>query len=230
MNNNPFTTKSRGATSCIHFLSVIAIITLSACAQKEVKQEQFSGFLGDYSDFEEIQSGDGTLMIGWAAPDLSISGKYDAIIIDPVVVHPPRNTFDRADEEAVAETLAYMNKRQREELGKRFKVVNEPGPGVLRYRSALTTVDVGFKPLEWYQYMPVTAAVTVVSEATGLRDEAVQVIAEAELLDSRTGKRLAAGARLGSESVKDGTPVELTDLKPILNQWAISAGAWFDRY
>jgi hypothetical protein len=217
-----------GIVFCLRYLGIVLVLALSGCAQKEVKEEHYSGFLGDYSNFEKMLSSDGEMMVGWMNPN--IKGKYHAIILDPVVIYPARRSFERFNEDEVADTLAYMNKRFREELGGRFETVHEPGPGILRWRIALTTVDVGFKPMQWYQYMPVTAAVTVVSEAAGVRDEGVQLIVESALSDSRTGVAVAAGARLGSSSVEDNEPVELKNIKPIIDEWAKSSGLWVDKY
>jgi hypothetical protein len=214
--------------SCLRYLGILIAMALTGCAQEPVKEEQYSGFLGDYSNFEEMQTADGEVMVGWMNPD--ITGAYHAIILDPVVIYPSRRKFDRFDADDVADTLAYMNQRFREELGSRFQLAHEPGPGVLRWRVALTTLDVGFKPMEWYQYMPVTAAVTAASEAAGTRDEGIQLVVESELSDSRTGVTVAAGIRLGSSTVKDSAPVELKNIKPIIDEWAKSAGLWVDKH
>jgi hypothetical protein len=213
--------------SCLRYLGIVLVLALTGCAQEAVKKEQYSGFLGDYSKFEEMESSDGEVIVGWMNPD--IRGTYHAIILDPVVIYPSKRSFERFDEDEVADTLAYINKRFREELGSRFKLAHEPGPGVLRWRVALTALDVGFKPMEWYQYMPVTAAVTAAGEAAGTRDEGVQLIVESELSDSRTGITVAAGVRLGSSSVEDSAPVELKNIKPIIDEWAKSSGLWVDK-
>ena len=65
----------------LRYLGIVLVLALSGCAQKEVKEEQYSGFLGDYSSFEEMQSSDGELMVGWMNPD--IRGIYHAIILTP---------------------------------------------------------------------------------------------------------------------------------------------------
>ncbi len=207
----------------------VASLMFVGCAQKEAKQEDFAGFLQDYSNFEEIEAGDGYQMVGWISPDLK-GGGYNKLIVDPVTVFPPRATFERFSREEVSETLAYLNRRLREELSKQITLVNEPGAGVLQMRAVITTAEVGFKPLKWYQYTPITATATVVGEATGVRDEGVQLIAESELIDTETGLRVAAGARLGSSKVGTGEPIELDDLTEVLDEWAVSSGQWVEKY
>jgi hypothetical protein len=45
-------------------MSAVCIVVLSAgCAQTTTEEEEFSGFLGDYAQFEEIESGDGYQMV-----------------------------------------------------------------------------------------------------------------------------------------------------------------------
>ena len=206
----------------------MALLLAVGCARKEVKQEQFSGFLGDYSDFNEMESPDGVAVVGWISPD--IGDNYHSLMIDPMVIYPPRSSFNRFDEEEVAQALAYLNSGIRREVGQHVTLVNEPGPGVLRLRTALTTASVGFKPRQWYNYGPVSAVAVGVGEATGLRDDAVQLIVEVELLDSKTGKRMAATARMGSSSVASGEPVEMKNIQPLLDEWISASGVWFERY
>ena len=205
-----------------------SVFVLAGCAQKQAKQEDFSGFLQDYSDFEEIEAGDGYQMVGWKSPDLKSNG-YTAMIVDPVTIWPPRRKIERFSEEDVREALAYLNKRLREEVGKQITLTNEPGPGVLQMRAAITTVAVGFKPLQWYQFSPITATATVAGEVTGLRDEGVQLIAESELIDTSTGVRVGAGVRLGSSKVGTDEPVTREVLIEVLDEWAESAGQWVAR-
>jgi hypothetical protein len=214
-----------GARFAAAVVLAVAGLALAACAQKAAKPDDFSGFLGSYSDFEELEAGDGFQMVGWISPDLE-EGRYNALILNPVTIHPPRTTFERFSREEIAETLAYLNRRMREEVSKQITLVNEPGPGVLQMRAAVTTASVGFKPLKWYQFTPITAATTVAGEATGLRDEGVQLIAESELIDTETGLRVAAGVRLGSSKVGTGEPIEVGDLTEVLDEWAESAGQW----
>ena len=204
---------------------VVAGLLTAGCAQKQAEQEDFSGFLQDYSDFEEIEAGDGYQMVGWVAPDLKSKG-YKAIILEPVSIWPPRRKIERFSEEAVQETLAYLNRRLREEVSKQITLTNEPGPGVLQMRAAITTVAVGFKPLQWYQFSPITATATVAGEVTGMRDEGVQLIAESELIDTSTGVRVCAGVRLGSSKVGTDEPVNREILIEVLDEWAESAGRW----
>ena len=209
-------------------LPFLVLLLGAACAQKEVKKEEFSGFLGDYSDFKELKSPDGVTVVGWISPD--IGDHYHSLMIDPVVVYPPRHTFTDFDEKDVAQALTYLNKGIRTTLGQHMSLVNEPGPGVLRLRAALTTASVGFKPLQWYNYIPVSAVAVGVGEATGLRSDAVQLIVEVELLDSATSKRLAATARLGSSTVASGEPVEMKNVQPLLDEWIGASGQWFESY
>lgn len=221
---------------CRHRITLFGAAALSAavlfstgCAQQQVEEKQFSGFLGDYSDFGKMEGGDGVVTAGWVSPEIH-AADYTAIIIDPVVVYPPQETFERFDEADVARALDYLNQGLREELGQRYEIVSVPGPGVLRIRSALTTVEAGFKPLKWYNYVPVSAVAVAATEVTGVRDDAVSLIAEVELLDASTSKRLAAAARLGASSVPQDEPIEMKNVQPVLDEWVKAVGLWFDKY
>jgi hypothetical protein len=169
-------------------------------------------------------------MVGWISPDLD-QREYHSIIVDRLVIYPPIKANAKVDHKTVTEVLNYLDRRLREEIGKHAKVVDQPGPGVARLRAAITTIDADTQPLRWYNYTPITMAVAGIGEATGVRDEQVQIIAESELLDAETSELLAAGSRFGAgENVNPGEAITIGDLKEVLDQWAVSSGLWVDKY
>lgn len=212
-------------------LAALFIALVSAgCAQTTTKEEEFSGFLGDYSGFEEIEAGDGSKMVGWISPTIG-QREYHSIIVDPVVLYSSTKADDNVDQQTINEVLSYLTDRLREEIGKRANVVYKPGSGVARMRMAITTIRAGAQPLRWYNYTPITMTVAGIGEATGVRDEQVQVIAESELLDSETSERLAAGSRFGAgENIDPGEKITMEDLDEVFDTWVVSTGMWVDKY
>lgn len=207
----------------------IALVS-AACAQTTTKKEEFSGFLSDYSGFEEIEAGDGSKMVGWISPTIS-EREYHSIIVDSLVLYSSTKADDNVDQQTINEVLSYLTDRLREEIGKRANVVYKPGPGVARLRGAITTIRAGAQPLRWYNYTPITMTVAGIGEATGVRDEQVQVIAETELVDSETSERLAAGSRFGAgKNIDPDGEITMEDLKEVFDSWAVSSGIWVDKY
>jgi hypothetical protein len=142
--------------------------------------QQFAGFLKDYSKLQQHPAFENTLAYVSKDEQKNVH-KYIAVIVDAPVVYlasdvDPKNLPDRgrtalADYFRVAITNAVEDA---------FPVVNEPGPLVLRLRTALIGVDVG----------------PVAGQAKGEELERAvnigKVGVEMELVDSQTGEQVAA--------------------------------------
>ncbi len=119
-------------------LAVLAtLVALSACGSAPPAVET-SGFLGDYSQLEKGRGDQAQLV--YINPGANFA-RYDRILLDPVVVWTGEQaaTSDASAEDlqALADSLGAA---LREQLQLEFELVESPGPGTLRLRSALTAV------------------------------------------------------------------------------------------
>lgn len=204
------------------FLAVIALcFMVIGCASKTTKVEQYSGFLSDYSQLEKRAGVDGGVVLSWVSPVLT-ERKYTKVMIDPVVIYPAPRPGPQLRSEVLTSILVYLNKAIRQEVGKTYEIVSEPGRDVVRIRAAITGIRTPLEDLAVYEYVPIALAFAGVSSATGKRDEAVEVFVEAEMSDSLSSERLAAAVRKGfGESVEDrDDQVELENVRPVLDGWA----------
>ena len=71
-------------------------------------------------------------------------------------------------------------------------LAEEPGPGVLRYRMALTGVEKSKEDLKAHNIIPVSALFRGAQAATGNVATYIDAMFEAELVDSVTGERVSA--------------------------------------
>ena len=148
-----------------------------------------SGFLGNYA---QLNAGYGTAdaVSSYLHPEADFRS-YDSVIIDPVttVVAAPAAT------PAVTDQLAsYLSEGLRKELGGRMAVVGTPGPTTLRVRMALTDViegSTGGVPVRQLHTNP-QATLTGKLGSPELAAFISQVSFEGEIVDSTSGKRLAA--------------------------------------
>ena len=87
---------------------------------------------------------------------------------------------------------------------------------------AITGVTVSRKDLKAYQYIPIALVVTGAGEVAGVRDRMAAVFMEGEVLDSVTGKRLAAVVQRSGDEVEAKEVTELTSeqIYPILDFYA----------
>lgn len=149
----------------------------SGCGQKTKQAEWVkpSGFLVDYSQLKPGQREEQALLF-YADPEVDFSA-YDRAVVDPVTISPIKESYLsgmlRGDKQYLANSLQYQ---LRLGLSAVFKLVDRPGPGVLRVRAAITEARLSQMKLDGM------AAI------------------EVEIVDSLTNRRLAAAMdqRVGS--------------------------------
>jgi len=191
---------------------VASQILLSACATP-VSESDHSGFLSDYSKLERIDDSMLQFVDGTA-------GDYSSFIVDPIVMAfrqaPDEQVF--TDEELSALT-AFYEEAVIEALSKDdgYPIVEDPAPGVARLRIGITDVEETIGLLNISIYTKITGL--------GLGGAAF----EGEIVDSVTGKQVAATVRWGTGSriLKAGI-THTGDAKIAINRWARDLRAQVD--
>lgn len=162
-----------------HVACTIAVmLVLGACATNDTSKPSFSGFLGDYSQLMPDPQFDGALR--WVNPNKSLAG-YSSFIVDPVVVQfAPSDEGNALSPDQLKELTDHFRNEAIAALSEKFTVVDEPGPGVLRIRTAITSVETTTPILNIHPAMKLIGL--------GLGGAAM----EAEAVDSVTGERIVA--------------------------------------
>lgn len=204
------------ATSAI--LLAVALATGSSWAQdKASANPKFSGFLGDYSKLQPAKDREGTLLYIDRSADYR---GYTKVMFDPVEVYLTPNpdykglqpdTLKRMTDNVLASFMRALEPD--------YQVVSEPGPDVLRVRTAITGVELVKPPMKPTDVIPMKF---LYKAATGKLSSVVpEMSAEVEVLDPR-GRRLAAAAvtRKGDQSLKQGEQVTWKELDAISDYWA----------
>lgn len=161
----------------IRTLFNISVLALALSACQTVVAEK-SGFLRDYSLLKANPQIEGQLRY----QDSSISLKsYTKFMIDPIIVQFAPNAQGVAINPADLVTLTdYFHAAAVKKLSVNFQVVNQPGPGVLRLRVAITDISKTIPALNIHPGTKLTGA--------GLGGASM----EAEALDSVSNKRVVA--------------------------------------
>lgn len=194
-------------------LGLVAFLFLSigaaGCATRQTGKAQPSGFLGDYSQL--TPGGKGEAQLRYIRPDVDWK-KYTAVLIDIPLVYAGSETtsLTERDQRKLTDSL---HEALVEALEKDYQIVEEPGPGVLRIRTAITEAQ-GAK-LAMNAVTGIVPQLRLLTMIGGMATDTSTFVgkcsAEAEILDSVTGERLAAGV-----DQRAGTK----DPKNMLNKWA----------
>ena len=176
------------------WIGLLLLLALGAsCATTyQARHAKTSGFLGDYSQLRKGQGREPLLIYFNPATDVR---DYDKILIDPIVGYLGKgsrlNRLSPQDRQAL---LDYFHATLREQLGQDYAIVDQPGPGTLRLRIAVTDAR-GTKPVidTLSTVVPVGLAISILERvALGKTLTTGSVRIEAEALDAQTGARLAA--------------------------------------
>ncbi len=201
-------------------LATLVVLALAACSTtKQMRDVQRSGFLGDYSQLREGGEDEAQLLYINSEADFS---RYWGITIDSVTVWRSSETSGLSDEEAQALTDYFYDALHRE-LKKDFGITETAGPGIMRLRAALTEAEGANRPMNVItttipQLRLLTSAVGLASGTAAFVGKAR---AEAELRDSMTDARLAAGvdARAGTKTFS-GMTSAWSDVEEACDYWA----------
>ena len=191
---------------------VASQILLCACATPVSEPDQ-SVFLSDYSKLERIDDSMLQFIDGTA-------GDYSSFIIEPIVIAfrqaPDEQVF--TDEE-LSELTAFYEEAVIEALSRDegYPIVEGPAPGVARIRIGITDVEETIGVLN----------ISIYTKITGLGLGGASF--EGEIVDSVTGKQLAAAVRWGTGSriLKAGI-TRMGDAKIAINRWARDLRAQVD--
>ena len=187
-------------------LALIALAFLaSACATtRQTRSVEPQGFLGDYS---LLQEGEGDQAQLRYVNEAAQWAQYDSIQLDMVTLWHDPETKDIDPEDAQRLTDRFYSALH-EQLSGDYKMVDQPGPGVLRVRAAITEAR-GSKVV-------MNAVTTLVPQlrllstlggfVTGAAIFVGKAGVEVDVRDAMTDERLAAAVseRVGTKTYRGG--------------------------
>lgn len=148
--------------------------------------KEFSGFLKDYSNLKPNPDLGGNALTFVNTDQQKNLHKYIAVIVDPVQVYLASDVDEsKLPQKARGVGARYFHRELVDAVSSAFPVVDEPGPLVLRLRSAIIGVDVG-------REVPAADKSANPDDALDRTVNIGKVGVEMELVDSETGQQIAA--------------------------------------
>jgi hypothetical protein len=180
------------ALKCLLTATLGITLSFTAAADKE----QFSGFLGDYSDLQ--QSSDAYAGYFYLAPNApSKVKKYDAVMIDqPELFIADDSKYKGIKPDDMKALADGLRQALAAEISRDYHVVDVAGPNVLYLRLAATNLYLKEKKRGLFGYTPIGlvagAVKSAVADDIANKVSLKGVTVEMEILDSETGERLVA--------------------------------------
>ena len=213
----------RCAKPSMFALALIALfVTLTAgCSRThQTRGVNRSGFLKDYSQLKKGRGKQAQLI--YINPKVNFTA-YDKIMIDPITILRSKNPdLVKVPPEDLRRLATYLDSAIREQLKHEYVIVNQPGPGTLRLRVAMTDAKGSKTTLDTLSNVlpPMIAISSAKRLITGTHAFVGRAAVEAELLDSASGVRLLAAvdARAGRKVLR-GKFGTWNDAKEAYDYW-----------
>jgi len=202
----------------LNCLPIMLLALLTACAANKVTEESHSGFLANYAQLQPSEIYPNSKV--FVESDVNFSN-YKSLMIDKVVILSSAALENPNDSLMRSIATQYEQELKDSFRQQGYKIVNQAGAGTARIQTAITSVYTSFDDLKAYQYIPIAAAITGTMRATGKAKRNARVMMEAKVTDAKTNQLLASIIDLQKgEEVDEGNKVSISDVKPVLKQWA----------
>ncbi|KNC15537.1 hypothetical protein AC790_04175 [Pantoea sp. RIT-PI-b] len=199
---------------------VLTLALLAAgCTSHVADKQQYSGFLGDYSQLQPEKSPSGKPTLRWVSPDYR-DADYRGVVYTPVVYYPVPHPNARVSQQTLDEVRSYTDSQLKRAISERKPLVTQKGPQTLVVKTAITAVSAENKGMQFYEVVPVAAVVASTMAATGHRTQESALFLEVEAVDGQTGKPLIKVVRkaFGKPLPNSSTPITLNDLRPAIDE------------
>ena len=217
-------------------LSILLAALLPMSSTLAGDKPEFSGFLGDYSNFKESKRVEKAWV--YAKPNFTIDDlkHYNKLIIDPVqmMVHK-KAKIKTITQETKDRIAGYFYDAIKKAMEPEYKIVDAPGKDVIRVRAAITNLvpkDVDRSAVEYMPVMLLFRAGKSVARSADEEEIELEATLEMEYDDSISGERLLAivdGHRGARVTVKKGElDVDWQHVTAALDYWAKTMRERFD--
>ena len=177
----------------------LTTLLLGGCTSKVTEREQYSGFLSNYNNLQEVTTTSGETAMRWVSPSWNPNA-YNTVAFNKLELYPAPKPNERVNKQTLDELQSYMTSKAKGVLGQKYRVVSSAksapaGSKTLIMRAAITGVTAENEGMKWYEVVPVAAVVGGVSAASGHRDQDTTLFIEAEFIDASNNQTVAKVVR-----------------------------------
>jgi len=207
------------------FVSVaLASLVLGGCTSQVTEREQYSGFLSNYNNLEEVTTATGEKAMRWVSPSWNPNA-YDTIAFRTLEFYPAPKPNEQVNQQTLADLQYYMSRKAKSVLGQKYRRASSAaaapaGSHTLILRAAITGVSASNEGMKWYEIMPIAAVVGATQAATGHRDQDTNLFIEAEFIDARTNQTVVKVVRkiFGTQLENNKQSITTKDFKTAIDK------------
>ncbi|WP_085718772.1 DUF3313 domain-containing protein [Pseudomonas sp. B28(2017)] len=204
--------------------AALASLLLGGCTSKVTEKAQYSGFLSNYNNLQEVQTPSGGTAMRWVSPSWNPNA-YDTVVFNKLELYPAPKPNERVNQQTLADIQNYMTNKAKATLGQKYRVVSNSsaapaGSRSLIMRAAITGVSAENEGMKWYEVVPIAAVVGATQAATGHRDQETILFIEAEFIDAKSNQTVAKVVRkvFGTALENESQKVTAKDFKAAIDK------------
>lgn len=103
--------------------AALASLLLGGCTSKVTEREQYSGFLPNYNNLQEVTTPSGEKAMRWVSPSWNPNA-YDSVAFMKLELYPKPKPNERVDQRTLEELQTYMTNSAKGVLGQKYRVVS----------------------------------------------------------------------------------------------------------
>jgi hypothetical protein len=210
-------------------------LLLGGCTSKVTEKEQYSGYLSNYNNLQEVTTPSGGTAMRWVSPSWNPNA-YDTVAFNKLEMYPAPKPNERVNQQTLSDIQNYMTSKAKATLGQKYRVVSSTsaapaGSKVLLMRAAITGVSASNEGMKWYEVVPIAAVVGATQAATGHRDQDTELFIEAEFIDAKNNQTVARVVRkvFGTQLSNESQKVTAKDFKAAIDKLGTDFQAFINK-
>jgi hypothetical protein len=210
-------------------------LLLGGCTSKVTDKAQYSGYLSNYDNLQEVTTPSGGTAMRWVSPSWNPEA-YNTVAFNRLEMYPAPKPNERVNQQTLNDIQNYMTNKAKTTLGQKYRVVNSAsaapaGSKTLIMRSAITGVSASNEGMKWYEVVPIAAVVGATQAATGHRDQDTELFIEAEFIDAKTNQTVAKVVRkvFGEQLSNESQKITAKDFKAAIDKLGTDFQAFINK-
>ena len=212
--------------------AALSSLLLTGCVSKVTEAEQYSGYLSNYNNLQEVKTASGGTTMRWVSPSWNPNA-YDTVVFNKLELYPAPKPDERVNQQTLTDIQNYMTSKVKGTLGQKYRVVSNTsaapaGSKTLLMRAAITGVNAENEGMKWYEVVPIAAVVGATQAATGHRDQDSTLFIEAEIIDAGTNQTVARVVRkvFGTTLENESQKITAQDFKAAIDKLNVDLWAF----
>jgi hypothetical protein len=215
--------------------AALTALLLGGCTSKVTDKAQYSGYLSNYDNLQEVSTPSGGTAMRWVSPSWNPDA-YNTVAFNRLEMYPAPKPNERVNQQTLNDIQNYMSNKAKATLGQKYRVVSNPaaapaGSKTLVMRAAITGVSASNEGMKWYEVVPIAAVVGATQAATGHRDQDTELYIEAEFIDAKNNQTVAKVVRkvFGEQLSNESQEITAKDFKAAIDKLGTDFQAFINK-